>query len=269
MSEPHFTLTADPLVKLCECGCGKPTLLARQDDTKRGLKKGQPQRFIRGHGHRGKPQSEEANRSRSATRITPTCGHPERKHCAKGLCNSCYTMQYKSKTPVTCGHPERSHRAKGMCEPCYMVWYFKERAKRGKLAEPPAPITACPHTDRKHFAHGMCRSCYTAYWRKENPEEAHAQATTSRFKRYGFTKERYAEIWERQGGKCANPGCTARFPLDVMNGNSGSVLHVDHSHSSGRVRGLLCRECNLALGYVNDSIDLLRGLIEYLESFPE
>ena len=48
----------------------------------------------------------------------------------------------------------------------------------------------------------------------------------------------------------------------------GSItkICVDHDHSTMVVRGTLCVKCNLALGYVNDSVDKLRKLIDYLEN---
>jgi len=58
-------------------------------------------------------------------------------------------------------------------------------------------------------------------------------------------------------------------PCDVcgstaaIRGNGG--LHVDHDHDTGKVRGVLCNGCNLALGYVKDDPKILRGLIAYLE----
>jgi hypothetical protein len=220
MSDSHFTLTGDPIVKLCECGCGKPTTLSRQGDTKRGLKKGQPQRFIRGHQGRGKPQSEEANLSRSATMlefreattITPTCGHPERKHYAKGLCHICWQKEWYKE------HPEK---------------------QIGSSA-----------------------------WARRNPERMKVLMRKGSLKKYGLTIAGFEAMWEAQQGKCANPRCSATFEKSAMNRKVGG-LHVDHDHVTGAVRKLLCPRCNTALGHVNDNIDLLRGLIEYLESFPE
>lgn len=86
--------------------------------------------------------------------------------------------------------------------------------------------------------------------------------------RYGLTKEDYSRMLAEQGGKCANPQC-GNTPLDI-----GRRLHVDHDHSCcpgwkscGKcVRGLLCPSCNSALGYVDDDIDRLNGLTQYLKS---
>ena len=58
-----------------------------------------------------------------------------------------------------------------------------------------------------------------------------------------------------QDGLCA---ICERHPED-------GVLRVDHDHSTGKIRGLLCRHCNLALGNMSDDVSLLRKAIAYLE----
>ena len=44
-------------------------------------------------------------------------------------------------------------------------------------------------------------------------------------------------------------------------------LAIDHNHKTGKIRGLLCRYCNLALGGFKDNIKLLKKAIEYLEEY--
>ncbi|WP_406418459.1 endonuclease VII domain-containing protein [Streptomyces sp. NBC_01614] len=61
---------------------------------------------------------------------------------------------------------------------------------------------------------------------------------------------------ERQGGACAI--CRGR-------NKSGHQLHVDHDHTTGRVRALLCQQCNAMLGHARDDIETLRAAIAYLE----
>lgn len=196
------------------------------------------------------------------------CPHPHRKHYSRGLCASCYQMRYVSTTRITaCPHVDEPHRGRGMCKSCYMAWYFAERAKRGKLKKPRLLVTECSHTDRPHSGKGLCRTCYTAWWRRENPSKARAQVRSSTLRAYGLSLEQYSALWKSQGGKCANPGCTERFPLDCIGTSNDNILHVDHCHQSGAVRGLLCKRCNAALGQIDDDVPRLLGLVEYLRSY--
>lgn len=71
----------------------------------------------------------------------------------------------------------------------------------------------------------------------------------------GVTEADYRRMLEAQGGVCAICGGTP----ELRN------YAVDHDHATGRVRGLLCRRCNLGVGYFLDRPDLLRAAINYLE----
>ena len=71
-------------------------------------------------------------------------------------------------------------------------------------------------------------------------------------RKYGISMEEFTTMQVEQKGLC-KMGC----------GKIGS--HVDHSHSSGRVRGLLCSNCNTGLGLFNDNPELLRNAAEYVE----
>ena len=44
-------------------------------------------------------------------------------------------------------------------------------------------------------------------------------------------------------------------------------MHIDHDHETGAYRGVLCANCNKALGLVNDNIETLQGLVAYLAYF--
>lgn len=76
-------------------------------------------------------------------------------------------------------------------------------------------------------------------------------------RKYGITLEQYNQILEAQGGVCAGCGGVERR---AATGN----LAVDHNHETGEVRGLLCSNCNRALGLLGDSIETLKSLADYL-----
>jgi len=99
-------------------------------------------------------------------------------------------------------------------------------------------------------------------WRKErerNPEVKARKLANHRsyllLTRYSLTEEQRQQMLEGQGRKCRicgkpNPKC------------------IDHCHSTGTVRGVLCHQCNLGLGHFFDNPSLLNKAIDYLCSPP-
>ena len=75
-------------------------------------------------------------------------------------------------------------------------------------------------------------------------------------KLYGLTLKEYEALVEKQDNKCAVCGVAGEDSAKGM-------LHVDHCHDSGEVRGLLCSKCNTALGLLDDDIDRMNALINY------
>jgi hypothetical protein len=80
---------------------------------------------------------------------------------------------------------------------------------------------------------------------------------------YGINYNEYLELAEKQGCKCAICGSE-----ESNNVRTSGKLFVDHCHTSGKVRGLLCSRCNHALGLFQDDIDRLRSAIDYLKRNP-
>lgn len=74
---------------------------------------------------------------------------------------------------------------------------------------------------------------------------------------YGITLEEYNKMFEDQNGCCA---ICNEHQLTL-----NQILYVDHCHESGRVRGLLCLNCNILLGKAKDSEKILFKAIEYLK----
>lgn len=95
-------------------------------------------------------------------------------------------------------------------------------------------------------------------WAKNNRPHVNAYRMKQYYKdKYGLTQEGKQELLESQGGCCA--ACGSSTP----NHKQGWV--VDHCHTSGKVRGILCQPCNLTLGKVRDNPEHLRKLADYVE----
>lgn len=78
---------------------------------------------------------------------------------------------------------------------------------------------------------------------------------------YGITLEEYDKILFNQNGKCKICG--------KENGKRYKRLHIDHNHATGKIRGLLCHSCNVAIGFLHDDPELLQRAIDYLNESEE
>lgn len=76
---------------------------------------------------------------------------------------------------------------------------------------------------------------------------------------YNISLKEYNYLLEQQSYRCAICG----IPQDKLDKN----LSVDHDHSTGEIRGLLCPDCNHGLGKFGDNPDILIKAIEYLTIF--
>lgn len=90
-----------------------------------------------------------------------------------------------------------------------------------------------------------------------------------RARTYGVDHHELAALMDVSGRRCMNHGCdrplfeTLKEALEA-GGSKRDVLCVDHDHTTGKVRGLLCPECNFALGQLGDSTDRIVGLAAYV-----
>lgn len=87
---------------------------------------------------------------------------------------------------------------------------------------------------------------------------ARANKDKTRFKkaydRYGVTEEQFWAMYNDQQGCCA--GCLKEFIR---------TPDIDHNHDTGKVRGLLCNNCNRGIGHLKENIDTMLRLIDYLK----
>jgi|TARA_S200002703_G_scaffold53469_2_gene46232 hypothetical protein len=107
--------------------------------------------------------------------------------------------------------------------------------------------------------HGVCKPCRNEQRRKRGrPGETPEKVRQWNLKKYfGITPCDYDEILKSQQGRCA-------ICRNLPTKKDKNVLHVDHDHKTGEIRGLLCSSCNVSLGNFKDDVELLKEAIRYL-----
>lgn len=108
-------------------------------------------------------------------------------------------------------------------------------------------------------------------WRKENPEKVEEykrkhyrydpESTRDYQLRalYGITNSDYEAMLAAQGGTCAICG--------ISKNKNGRKFAIDHDHKTGKIRGLLCVNCNAGIGNMKDDVDLLSRALAYLKKW--
>lgn len=81
-----------------------------------------------------------------------------------------------------------------------------------------------------------------------------------KLKKYDMSIEAYNLMWCLQRGKCA----ICKKPETRSRNGRAMSMPVDHCHSTGGVRGLVCHRCNSAIGLLNDDTSILKSAITYL-----
>ena len=89
----------------------------------------------------------------------------------------------------------------------------------------------------------------------ENKEKSLEYSTWYSIKRkYSLSKEEYLNILTSQRGVCA-----------ICEQTCSRALAVDHCHTTGKVRGLLCNNCNRGIGHLKENVSFLERAVQYLK----
>lgn len=130
----------------------------------------------------------------------------------------------------------------GTCSKCGQVKAYRKGVYKGV---------------QKWSCSAMALSYANERWKDPDVQRAYQNA---RFRRhYGITVEEYDALFEQQGGLCAR---CKQEPQAALR------LAVDHCHSTGRVRGLLCGPCNTYLGRLEANMHMLIDDMNYLSAQP-
>ena len=103
-----------------------------------------------------------------------------------------------------------------------------------------------------------CRGCLKEY--NHTPTRRARRHRHHLRDEYQLTPLEYSDMERAQGHTCALCGEPC---------STGRRLAVDHDHETGRVRGLLCNQCNRVLGLAGDDPDRLRRMAAYVEHFRQ
>lgn len=167
-------------------------------------------------------------------------------------CRKCTTiyalrMYYKKRDGLTIPKDKENKRCPGCKE-------TKPRTKDYWHIMKPTPFYKTPQLG------SYCRKCVvvrTAKWREENPTMRKASDLR---KTFGISYDEYMVMWKEQGGVC--------FVCKQPQVKRRKYLDVDHDHSTGAIRGLLCEPHNQAIGMFKDNPAWLRAAADYIENPP-
>ncbi len=114
------------------------------------------------------------------------------------------------------------------------------------------------YPNNKNYIQSRCKDCHNKHWTERNKQNYDPIKERDRQlrKNFGITLEEYNELWRLQGGVCA-----------ICNQESDKALHLDHNHKTGKNRGLLCHNCNRALGFLGESLETIMNMLLILMEF--
>jgi hypothetical protein len=115
----------------------------------------------------------------------------------------------------------------------------------------------------KDGLYSYCKACSTAHsrtWQEKHP--GRKKIHYLRFRGIYITEKQLSELYELQHGECAicKLPLKSEFKVDTP--------HIDHDHTTGKIRGLLCQKCNSGLGFFQDDPTRLSRIIAYLQQPP-
>ena len=113
---------------------------------------------------------------------------------------------------------------------------------------------------------GQCKECKNSYQRQlfgnsevRRKRRSYQSTKYMQKRKYGLSPEDVAILIQSQNSCCA----ICNIYLDRS--EAIKVPHIDHCHTKGHVRGILCSRCNAGLGSFRDNIDFLLSAITYLQ----
>ena len=137
----------------------------------------------------------------------------------------------------------------------------------------PKPLTAFHKNPKtKDGVNVRCKECYSAYYvqhrsrfKKYNASKRESMRIYHLKRNYGIDDAEYQSLLVKQNFCCA----ICAQPETSINGvtKKTNFLAVDHCHETNKVRGLLCQNCNVGIGKLQENSELIRKAADYLDAF--
>lgn len=137
----------------------------------------------------------------------------------------------------------------------------------------PKDLSCFSLDNRKKLGHRKtCRPCAAIQFKKyreRNYEQLKIKVNTYKqtykLQEYNLSPIDYQNLIDKQSNKCAI--CHQPEKIPKIAGGPIRNLAIDHDHSTGKVRGLLCYRCNVSLGLLGENLTILTNMISYIKSF--
>lgn len=110
----------------------------------------------------------------------------------------------------------------------------------------------------------VCKQCHNERSRLYSKSHENERESYRIEYHYGINTDELFDMLLSQDGKCAT--CQCSITLERKHTNRA---HIDHDHRTGKVRELLCKECNKALGLIKEDKDTLMNMIAYIDKHNE
>ena len=106
---------------------------------------------------------------------------------------------------------------------------------------------------------------YFIEWGKKNPGKLEAKKLRARNKTKGInlSYEDYIKMCSSQNNLCSI--CGKKEIAKHSKTGTTNILSIDHCHKTKKVRGLLCKKCNSAIGFFEDDLDIVKKAVKYLQ----
>lgn len=169
-------------------------------------------------------------------------GHIAERYLANSVCLECKKLQYIPNGRKG-GSPKHPNRLDAI-EKGNTIFFTGEPCKHGHIAN-------------RETKSGICLDCRKTTYKVEKKEARNYRI----FSKYKISEQQYDNMLWKQGGKCA----ICKQPEILLVNKKPKPLSIDHCHTTGKIRGLLCSTCNTGLGFFKNNPEYLKNAALYCE----